>query len=85
MSSRLQVLLEDEELRELRDAAEREGLTLSAWVRRTLHEARGRQPRGDLGGKLAAVRAAARHDFPTADPDQMLAEIESGYGSLPSE
>jgi hypothetical protein len=25
------------------------------------------------------VRAAARHSFPTADIDQMLAEIESGY------
>jgi hypothetical protein len=29
--------------------------------------------------KLAVVRAAARHRFPTADVDQMLAEIEHGY------
>jgi hypothetical protein len=27
------------------------------------------------------IRAAARHDFPSADIDRMLAEIESGYGS----
>lgn len=80
MSKRLQVLLEDEEMRELHDAAGREGLTLSAWVRRTLHEARRRQPHGDLANKLAAVRTAASHDFPTADIDQMLAEIDSGYG-----
>ncbi len=80
MSKRLQVLLEDEELRELRDAAGREGLTLSAWVRRTLNEGRRRQPGGDLATKLAAIRAAASHDFPTADIDQMLAEIDSGYG-----
>ena len=85
MSKRLQVLLEDEELRELRDAAGREGLTLSAWVLRTLHEARRRQPRGELAGKLAAVRVAARHDFPTADIDQMLAEVDSGYGHPPPE
>ena len=85
MSKRLQVLLEDEELRVLREAAGREGLTLSAWVRRTLHEARQRQPHGDLANKLTAVRAAAGHDFPTADIDQMLAEIDSGYGQPPPE
>ena len=85
MSTRLQVLLEEEELRELRDAAAREGLTLSAWVRRTLHEARRRQPHGDLANKLAAVRTAAGHDFPTVDIDQMLAEIDSGYRHPPPE
>jgi hypothetical protein len=26
------------------------------------------------------VRAAAKHAFPTADIDQMLSEIEAGYG-----
>ena len=26
-----------------------------------------------------AIRAAARHDFPTADIEQMLAEIARGY------
>jgi len=85
MSTRLQVLLEDEELRELRDAAGREGLTLSAWVRRTLHQARRRQPQGDLASKLAAVRTAASHAFPTDDIDELLAEIESGYGHPPPE
>ncbi len=83
MSKRLQVLLEERELRELRDAAGREGLTLSAWVRRTLHEARRRQPHDDMASKLAAVRMAAGHAFPTADVDQMLAEIDSGYGHPP--
>jgi hypothetical protein len=30
------------------------------------------------------VRAAARHEFPTAPIDQMLAEIEAGYsGTIP--
>ena len=29
--------------------------------------------------KLAAVRAAAQHAYPTADIDQMLDEISSGY------
>jgi hypothetical protein len=28
---------------------------------------------------VKVVRAAARHSFPTADVDQMMAEIEQGY------
>jgi len=31
--------------------------------------------------KLVALREAVRHSFPTADIDQMLAEIEQGYQS----
>jgi hypothetical protein len=36
-------------------------------------------PSGDLQKKLSAIRGAARHDFPTADIEQMLAEIARGY------
>jgi hypothetical protein len=81
MSKRLQVLLEESELQALRDAARREGVPVSEWVRRALRDARSQQPRGDLGSKLQAVRAAARHEFPTADIDDMLAEIEQGHRS----
>ena len=35
-------------------------------------------PEGDPKRKLAAVRASARHEFPTADIGQMLAEIKRG-------
>ncbi|MEX3572668.1 antitoxin, partial [Mycobacterium tuberculosis] len=49
--------------------------------RRTLREAREREPRGDLDMKLRSVRAAARHEFPTADVEQMLEEIERGRGA----
>jgi hypothetical protein len=85
MSKRLQVLFDDAELRELREAARREGVPVSEWVRRALREARQRQPRCDLDAKLRAVRAAVRHDGPTADIDEMLAEIERGYGGRPPE
>jgi len=33
----------------------------------------------DADRKVQAIRAAARHAFPTADVEQMLAEIEGGY------
>lgn len=85
MSKRLQVLLDEEELDELRRAARARGVPVSEWVRAALRSARRREPRGDLQSKLGAVRAAVRHDFPTADIDQMLAEIERGYAAGPAE
>ncbi|WP_151077408.1 antitoxin [Mycobacterium tuberculosis] len=81
MSKRLQVLLDPDEWEELREIARRYRTTVSEWVRRTLREAREREPRGDLDMKLRSVRAAARHEFPTADVEQMLEEIERGRGA----
>ena len=43
--------------------------------------ARRREPLGDVGKKIAAVRAAARHTYPSADIEQMLTQIEIGYGA----
>ena len=80
---RLQVLMEDEELREIQRSARRERVTTAEWVRQRLREARERQARPDVATKLAAVQAAYRHQGPTADMEQMLSEIERGY--LPSE
>jgi hypothetical protein len=48
-------------------------------VRRTLREARSRQPVHEPQWKLKAVRKAAKYSIPTGDIDQMLAEIERGY------
>ena len=79
MSTRLQVVMDEAEAGEYRRLAKRDGLTLSEWVRQKLRRAERDQTSGSLDRKLAAIRAAARHDFPTADVDQMLREIESGY------
>jgi hypothetical protein len=79
MSKRLQVLLDASELAEIQRTARRQKLTTAAWVRQALRAARRAEPGADATKKLAVVRAAARHRFPTADIDQMLAEIERGY------
>lgn len=79
MSKRLQVLLEERELREIQRAARAQRMTVAEWVRQALRAARRREPTIDANKKMKAIRAAARHSFPTADIDQMLAEIESGY------
>ena len=83
MSKRLQVLLADEEMSDIRLLAQREHLTVGEWVRRTLREARNQKSVRDPAARLAAIRRAAEYSFPTpeADIDQMLREIEQGYQS----
>jgi len=56
-------------------------MSLAEWVRQALQLARRREPVGDIGKKLEVIRAGAKHDYPTADIETMLAEIERGYGS----
>jgi hypothetical protein len=76
MSKRLQVLLEDAEFRDVREAARRQGVPVSEWVRRALRDARRREARGDVDDKVRAIRSASGYSFPTADIDEMLGEIE---------
>lgn len=83
MSKRLQVVLDDEEMAEIQRAARRNHMTSSEWVRQVLRKAGRAEPRGDVKKRLAVVRAAAAHAFPTADIDRMLEEIERGYLPAP--
>ena len=84
MSKRLQILLDDEELQEIKAVAKRSRMSVSSWVRTALREARLQKPRIDTQRKLQTIRAAVPDSFPTADIDQMLAEIGAGYGGPPS-
>ena len=79
MSKRLQVLLDDEEYRAIARLARSQDTTVAAWVREALRDARARRPTRPAADKLRVVRAAARHEYPTAGIDQMLEEIEGGY------
>lgn len=79
MAKRLQVILQDPEYREIQRAARARRLSIAEWVRQALALARRREPFQDPAKKLAVVRAAVLHQGPTADIDQMLAEIEGGY------
>lgn len=81
MTKRLQVILQDPEYREVQRAAKSRHMTIAEWVRQALEFARRREPIGSVPKKLDAIQSAAKHSFPTADIDTMLAEIEAGYGS----
>ena len=78
MSKRLQVVLDDEELAEIRHVAETQHLTVAEWVRQSLRAARREQPVYDVETKIRAVREAAQHSYPAADVGDMLDDIARG-------
>lgn len=79
MTKRLQVLLQEAEYREIQRIARSRSVSVAEWVRQVLRAAKREEPVGDVSKKLEALRAAMKFEFPTADIEQMLAEIEQGY------
>ena len=79
MSKRLQVLLEEKELRQIQRIARAQRTTVAEWVRQALRAAQRHAPSRDVSKKIAAVRAAAIHSYPAGELGQMLDEIERGY------
>ncbi|MCK7491435.1 MAG: hypothetical protein MZW92_06785 [Comamonadaceae bacterium] len=79
MSKRLQVILEDDEMRKIQDIARRRRTTVAEWVRQVLRAAQRQEPLLDASRKLSIVRESSANSFPTGDIDRMLAEIEQGY------
>jgi hypothetical protein len=56
-------------------------MTVSEWVRQALRAARRREPLETGDRKRNVIKAAAGHSFPTADIDELLAQVEAGYPS----
>ena len=81
MSKRLQVILDDEEMAEIRDIARAQKTTVAEWVRRALRAARRSAPSRSREQKLAAIRVGSEHAFPAGNIESMLDEIEEGYRS----
>jgi hypothetical protein len=79
MSKRLQVLLEESELEEIRRVASQQRMTVAEWVRQALREARSGVSIAPVEEKLLVVREASAFSYPSPDVEQMNAEIERGY------
>jgi hypothetical protein len=79
MAKRLQVIVQDSEYREIQLAARSRQMSIAEWMRRAMEHARRHESQGDVEKKLAAIRAAAKYEFPTGEIETMLAEIEQGY------
>ena len=77
MGRRLQVRFGEAEFLEIRESARQCRMTVAEWVRQALRRARHEHPAA-VDARLAAVAQATRHEFPAADIDVMLREIEAG-------
>ena len=84
MSTRLQVIVSDEEMISLRQAARRRGLTVGEWARQVLRRVRTNRPvpaRRRLlmrRSRLRALERALACNHLTGDIGEMLADIERG-------
>ncbi|HEX9460858.1 MAG TPA: antitoxin [Thermoanaerobaculia bacterium] len=65
-------------MKEIRTIARRMRITVAEWVRAALRAARPEEAATDAGRKLLALRQATSHSFPTADIEEMLAQIDRG-------
>jgi hypothetical protein len=84
MTKRLQVLLDDEELADIQELPRRRHQATAAFVREALRAARDTAAYPEAGRKLRAVRTASGYEYPIAEIDVVLAEIERGYLGEPS-
>ena len=75
MSSRLQVLIPEGLDARLRKAAQRSRVSKGEWVRRAIERAL-----AEGQASVDPLRRLSSLGAPTADIDQMLAEIEAGRG-----
>jgi hypothetical protein len=79
MPMKLEIVLDDAELRDIQKAAAAARVPVTAWVRASLVDQSRRHIQHCTQKKLAAVRAATSHRYPVADIKMMLKQIESGY------
>ncbi|OQA25471.1 MAG: hypothetical protein BWY59_01767 [Verrucomicrobia bacterium ADurb.Bin345] len=78
MSTRLQVILNDDEMADLRRKARLQHMTVAEWVRQALRRAKHEQPEYEASRKLRVVREAARNQYPSGDINEMLSDIARG-------
>ena len=80
MTKRLQVLLEDDELREIQALAKRRRQTTAAFVREALRQAQAATVERSVESRIRAIReAAATYSFPVGDIETIKSEIERGF------
>lgn len=79
MSIRLQVLLDEEELKEVKMLAGQEKITVSAWVRQAIQHEKKERPGTAARKKLQIIESFSKYDFPTGDYKDIAAELDLGY------
>ena len=75
MSKKLHIILKDSEYRKICRVAEARQVSVAQWVRHTLVNASGQErTTTSMRSKLASIRIAVLHEFPTGYIDSVLAE-----------
>ena len=80
MSKRLQVVMPDDEYRAVANAARRRRKPISELVRDSLRRTVAEPEEMDPEARIAAILRFARFSGPSADIDEILADIERGRG-----
>ncbi len=78
MSTRLQIIVNEEEAQGYKRAAARQRMSLSQWARKILRNAARTQPGPTAEEKLSALDRALECHHSSGDIDQLLREIEKG-------
>jgi len=79
MSKRLQVILDDHEMKGNPQHCTPEAHDCRGWVRRALRAAKSEEPCANPHRKLRVLQAATAHSFPTADIEELLDQTEQGH------
>jgi len=80
MSKRLQVVMPDDEYRAIARAARQRGKPVSQLVRDSLRRTVAEEDQVDPEARIAAILRFARFGGPSADIEEILADIERGRG-----
>lgn len=80
MSNRLQVLVDAKEYKTFQEFANKSRLTLGEWVRQVLRKEVSQTPLRSSEERLRRIYRAAENQCPVSNIDEILKEIEKGYG-----
>ena len=79
MSRRLQVLMSEQEYLRVKRLARKNRKSVGAYVRELLHQASLETGEATAAEKLKSIEKSAHYEFPVANVETMLQEIEAGY------
>lgn len=79
MARTIQIQLDEPDFLALENRAREREVTPEELLRQLARTSGGSVRKRTVGEKRAALEAAVRHEFPTADISTMLDEIEAGY------
>ncbi|MBI4924858.1 MAG: antitoxin [Bdellovibrio sp.] len=82
MSKRLQILLPEEEYKEIQTISRLDKKTIAEWVRQSIRSSIKERVPEESEKKIARILSFAKYSGPTGDIQSLLKEIEKGRGEV---